>query len=322
MTVLEYFLNTPRQDVSWHPERNGPLTASDVTPGSRSKAWWRCAQGHEWSARISSVVMDGCGCPYCMGKKPIPGQTDLASRMPQIAALWDSERNAPLKAEDVTPGSKAKVFWRCEKGHSWQTTVLSVALDGCGCPYCAGKKAIPGETDLVTLSPEVAKQWDPERNGGLDPRTLTPASHEKVWWRCEKGHPWLAAPYTRTKEKGAGCPYCTGRKVLPGFNDLATLRPKLSEQWYQPLNGALKPTDVTLGSNKKVWWRCSENHVWQACVYSRTRAKGSDCPVCAGVVKKAKPPVRRPSRRLPPEEGFPPRRSSGTPGRTAYIRSK
>lgn len=275
----------PHRAKLWHPEKNGTLTPAQVAPGSRAKAWWLCEKGHAWQARISSVVLTECGCPYCSGLKPLPGETDLATRLPEIAAQWDMEKNAPLTPSEVTPGSKNKVWWRCARGHSWQTTVFSVALDGCGCPYCAGRKAIPGQTDLVTLHPEVARQWDGDKNGELDPGTVTPASHEKVWWLCEKGHSWQAAPYTRTKEKGAGCPYCTGRKVLPGFNDLATRKPGLAEEWYAPLNGGLSPRDVTLGSNKKVWWRCREHHVWQACVYARTRKNGTDCPVCAGVAK-------------------------------------
>ena len=53
------------------------------------------------------------------------------------------------------------------------------------------------------------------------------------------------------------------------------------------LNGALTPQMVTAGSHKKIWWRCPENHVWKAVVYSRTGPKRCGCPVCAG---KAKPP--------------------------------
>ena len=208
--------------------------------------------------------------------------SSLASQCPDRAALWHPTLNGSLTPGDVSPGSHRTVWWQCGKGHSWQAAVHSVVLDQCGCPYCAGKKAIPGETDLVTARPEIAAQWDRERNGPLDPGTVLPSSHRKVWWRCELGHSWQAAPFSRTRENSAGCPYCTGKQVLAGFNDLATLKPKLAKEWYQPLNGGLKPEDVTLGSNKKVWWRCGDGHVWQAAVYSRTRRKGSGCPVCAG----------------------------------------
>ena len=57
---------------------------------------------------------------------------------------------------------------------------------------------------------------------------------------------------------GTGCPYCAGRKVLEGFNDLASRFPNLAEQWVVELNGGLKPNEVTTGCSRRVWWRCSE----------------------------------------------------------------
>lgn len=266
----------------WHPTRNGDLKPSDVTSGSKKRLWWQCEKGHEWQAAVNSVTA-GNGCPYCAGKRAIPGETDLATTHPHILARW-SDKNT-LHPTDVTAGSDKKVWWVCEKGHQWEATVYSVVSDGCGCPYCAGKRAIPGETDLATRYPELMTQWDFEKNT-LDPSGLMAGDHRKVWWKCGLGHSWRASIYSRTREKATGCPYCTGRQVLPGFNDLATLKPKLAEQWYKELNGSLKPEDVTLGSNKKVWWKCNDGHVWQAFVYARTKANGTGCPVCAGTVSR------------------------------------
>ena len=42
-------------------------------------------------------------------------------------------------------------------------------------------------------------------------------------------------------------PYCAGRKVLAGFNDLATLAPEVACQWHTTLNGSLTPDMVTAG---------------------------------------------------------------------------
>lgn len=266
----------------WHPTRNGDLKPTDVMPGSHKRLWWRCEKGHEWQAHAYAIKAGGA-CPYCSGRYPIPGETDLATTHPHLKKLW-SDKNK-LRPTEVTAGTNKKVLWVCEKGHEWEARVYSVALDGCGCPYCAGKLAIPGETDLATRRPDLMAQWDFEKNARA-PTELTVADHEKAWWKCELGHSWQASVYSRTREKSAGCPYCTGRRVLPGFNDLATLKPALAKQWHPTLNGALKPEDVTLGSNKKVWWQCGEGHVWQAFVYARAKAKGTGCPVCAGSVSK------------------------------------
>ena len=204
---------------------------------------------------------------------------------PHIAQMW-SPRNI-LAPAHVTAGSHKKVWLICERGHEWETQVDAVTMLGSGCPYCAGKRAIPGETDLESQRIDLMEEWDFEKNT-IKPQEIMVASHDKVWWKCEKGHSYRAAVFSRTKENGTGCPYCSGRLVLPGFNDLATLQPKLAEQWYQPLNGTLTPDAVTLGSNKKVWWQCSSGHVWEAYIYARTKPNGTGCPVCAGRGKQRK----------------------------------
>ena len=200
--------------------------------------------------------------------------------------LWHPTRNAPLKPTDVSGGSHKRVWWQCSCGHEWQAAVFSVVKDGNGCPYCAGRIPITGENDLATLYPHVAAQWDHDKNGKLSPDRVLPSAHDKVWWRCAQGHSWQAAVFSRTGKRPGGCPYCTGRKVLAGYNDLGTVMPNLAKEWYQPLNGALTPAELSVGSNRRVWWQCGEGHVWQAAVYSRTRRKASGCPVCAGMTKK------------------------------------
>lgn len=272
----------PDRAALWDPEKNGGLTPETVAPGSRKQVWWRCERGHSWQARVERVAA-GSGCPYCAGKRPIPGENDLATTHPEAAALWSPEN--PSGPEAHTAGSHKRVLWRCQWGHEWEAVISSVALEGSGCPYCAGKRAIPGQTDLQTLRPEVAAQWDREKNGALTPEQVLPAAHDRVWWRCALGHSYRAAVFARTREKASGCPYCAGKQALAGFNDLQTLRPKLAAQWHPGLNGRLRPEDVTLGSNKRVWWQCAEGHVWQAVVYSRTRKRAAGCPVCAGTVR-------------------------------------
>ena len=224
--------------------------------------------------------------------------TVLDYLLDNIAITWDITRNAPLEPGKLTAGSHRKVWWQCEKGHSWEAAVYSITVSGTGCPYCTGRMVIPGETDLETLYPELAAQWDRQKNT-VEPSAVLPGTHEKIWWKCSLGHSWQAAPFSRTKEKGSGCPYCTGKKVLAGFNDLATLRPKLANEWYQPMNGELTPEKVTLGSNKQVWWRCADRHIWQAAIYSRTRTRAAGCPICVGTVKEPKriPRTIRPTAR-------------------------
>ena len=129
---------------------------------------------------------------------------------------------------------------------------------------------------MNTVHPELAKEWNYEKNGSLNPINVTAGSNKKVWWRCEKGHEWQAM--IKHRNKGSGCPYCAGQRVLKGFNDLQTLNPTLAKEWNYERNNGLTPADVLPNSNKKVWWKCSVGHEWQAVIASRNRGRG--CPQC------------------------------------------
>ncbi|MBR3864711.1 MAG: hypothetical protein IKJ19_06350 [Clostridia bacterium] len=196
---------------------------------------------------------------------------------PTLAQEWNYEKNGSLKPEHILANSNKKVWWKCRKGHEWQATI-SHRNYGYGCPYCYGRYAIKGETDLATINPKLVKEWHYEKNGNLKPEDFMPNSNKKVWWKCEKGHEWQALISDRNK--GKSCPICSNKKILIGYNDLATTNPKLASEWNYDKNDDLKPEDFTANSEKKVWWKCDKGHVWQATIASRNSGKG--CPYCSG----------------------------------------
>jgi hypothetical protein len=66
---------------------------------------------------------------------------------------------------------------------------------------------------------------------------------------------------------------------LNGYNDLQTINPTLASEWNYERNDVLTPMEVMPNSGKKVWWKCSKGHEWQAIIQNRN--KGQGCPVCA-----------------------------------------
>lgn len=274
----------PQLAAQWHPSKNDGLTPDQIMGYSHRAVWWLCNKGHTWRASIHSRSR-GTGCPVCAGRSIVKGVNDLATQMPLLAAQWHPSKNGHLSPEDVVCGSSRKVWWQCSKGHEWEASISSRARGGTGCPVCTGKRVLSGENDLATIFPEIASQWDREKNEAMSPAQISPYSNRQVWWRCALGHSYRAAVGSRTNG-GSGCPYCAGVKVLQGFNDLSTIEPKVAAQWHPTLNGALMPTMVTTGSRKKVWWECDLGHVWQAVISSRTGTQRSGCPVCAGRVKQ------------------------------------
>ena len=192
-----------------------------------------------------------------------------------MAKEWNYEKNNGLTPADVMPNSGKKIWWKCHKGHEWQAAIAD-RNSGNGCPYCSGRYAVKGENDLQTVNPTLAKEWNYEKNNGLTPADVTPNSNKKVWWMCSKGHEWESI--VQNRNKGKGCPYCAGQKVLKGFNDLQTVNPILAKEWNYEKNTDLTPMSVMPGSNKKVWWKCCKGHEWQATIHNRN--KGSGCPIC------------------------------------------
>lgn len=116
------------------------------------------------------------GCPYCVNKKVLVGFNDLATQNPELAQQWDYAKNIPVLPADVTSGSHRLVWWKCEKGHSWRASVRS-RVSGNGCPVCAGRQLLAGENDLATRFPELAQEWDRQKNGNHQFNT---ADHDQI----------------------------------------------------------------------------------------------------------------------------------------------
>lgn len=148
-----------------------------------------------------------------------------------------------------------------------------------------------GYNDLATRKPDLAAQWHPTKNGNLTPYDVAAGSDKKVWWLLPYDDPitgnhfdfeWEARIDHR--KNGRGCPFLKGKAVWVGFNDLATLRPDLAAEWHPENNGDLKPTDFTVGSNKKVWWKATyfnpvtnewSTHEWEAEINHRSQGTRS-----------------------------------------------
>ncbi len=198
---------------------------------------------------------------------------------PELALEWDYQKNGNLLPIDLSKCSGIKVWWTCSENHSWQDSIAH-RVYGRSCPVCAGKRTQSGYNDLQTRFPSIAAEWDYEKNGNLDPRYISDCNAQKVWWRCPKGHSYLASVAHRTSDSSTSCPYCANQKVLVGYNDLLSQDPKVSEEWNYNKNGVLKPENIIVTSNKRVWWKCSTcGYEWRACLSSRTRTKVG-CPKC------------------------------------------
>ena len=139
---------------------------------------------------------------------PLPKNGEsLADRFPEISRQWHPAKNEGNSPKYLRPKSNKKVWWICNKGHEWQASPLNRTY-GRGCPYCATGHKICADNSLVTTTPDVARQWHPEKNGNLDPNKIGRGSTEKVWWICDRGHEWQSVVKERCRGRKVGCPAC------------------------------------------------------------------------------------------------------------------
>ncbi len=208
---------------------------TEVMAFANSKAWWKCRTcGYEWNTLISTRS-GGSKCPCCSGYTFIKGKNDLKSTHPQIAEEW-SEKNFPLKPNEVNAKSRKNVWWRCGKcGSEWKS-VINARVKGTICPVCAERAVLAGCNDLATTDRESLVEWDYELNK-LKPTEVSRNSAKRAWWKCRYGHSWSMKIVERTV-LGKGCRECE--------QEYRSLFPALAISYYVNLKG-LK---VELGSDR------------------------------------------------------------------------
>jgi hypothetical protein len=231
-----------------------------VIAGSHKKLKWECNKHHRWISSVGSRTINGSKCLVCSNQKVLAGFNDLATTHPEIAKEaygWDPRT--------VVAGSGKRLEWKCKYGHIW--TAVTFTRKQTNCPVCANKKVLAGFNDYATTHPELAQEAD-----GWDPTTVIGGTNKKLKWKCSNGHKWEASGNSRATNK-SNCPVCSNQKVLEGVNDLATTHPELAQE-----ADGWDPTTVIAGTNKKLKWKCSNGHKWEA--VGSTRVSGTRCPTC------------------------------------------
>ncbi|MCR5083132.1 MAG: zinc-ribbon domain-containing protein [Parasporobacterium sp.] len=271
-------LNRSDLAAEWHPTKNGKLTPKDVTVSSGKRVWWYLPYDDpktgkhfdfEWKAKIYHRVK-GEGCPFLAGKKVWVGFNDLKSVNEDLAKQIHPTKNNGLKAEDIIANSNKKMWWiypyddpRTGKhfDFEWQASSAS-RLRNNGCPFLSNQRVWPGFNDLKTRYPQIAEEWCYDLNGDKVPEMYMPNSKEEVWWECyiqdengaDKKIVWPAKITNRVQ--GDKCPYLSNQRVLPGYNDIGSLREDLVEEWDDEKNFGISIDTVAPFSSKKRWWKC------------------------------------------------------------------
>ena len=260
----------PKLAAEWDFKKN-LHDINDITYGSNKIIWWICKNDHSWQIspkrRTQGKVI--LPCPEC---------NSLEFNHPDLLEEWDYEKNK-INPKEVPRGSQKEIWWICKEitcNYSWKATPLNRAgVNKSGCPMCQGM-ILSSKNRLSTKHPDLIKEWHPTKNK-KQPSEFFENTRQKAWWICPVCNYEYQAQITHRVKNHSNCSACSGRDVTDK-NRLTIINPKLAKEWHPSKNKDLKPSDFSFGSQKKVWWKCSKNHEWQAVI--KNRDSGAGCPEC------------------------------------------
>lgn len=268
--------------AKWYDATNkNKLSSKEVSACSNYSYWFKCPDcGGLFESSLNSVINSykkgHTGCKICAGYKVVAGINDILTKNKPSAMYWDYDKNTE-DPSTILYSDETMRWFKCEKGHSYQRTpfrMLRSYNKGVEtlCPVCRGTEVIAGVNDVKTLNEWAYKYWDYEKND-LKPEEVYYKSDVAYWFKCSKGHSFKRAvsgmlrSYNKSKVSNyniyEGCVVCQNHKspakLEVGVNDLLTVRPDLMDRWDYEINDqmGIKPWEVTVGSQKEVWVKCS-----------------------------------------------------------------
>lgn len=118
-------------------------------------------------------------------------------------------------------------------------------------------KGLEKEQSISVQFPELAKEWNYEKNKNLLPEYFTKGSTDSVWWICSKcGNEWKAKIDNRVKSRG--CPKCNSvKRSVVKLND----RKEYIEE-FESLSAAARSENT---QPHNIWAACNFHH--KSCNY-------------------------------------------------------
>lgn len=141
-------------------------------------------------------------------------------------------------------------------------------------------KKIKEENLLFNHSPKFKEEWNYELNNkeNIFPNEYSYGSNKEVWWRCNKCNNNYKMSI-KIRNNGCNCPYCSGKRVLFGFNDVYTLRPNL-RKYFVNIEDA---KNITLGYNGKILLKCPTCKNTKEMLLTNFVKRGFNCSCQDGV---------------------------------------
>lgn len=246
---------------------------------SNKKIYVTCDEGHTYK-RSAYLVAKGLECPECKKRR-----LSIANK-PYIMKFWDYEKNKNLDPFTLFEYMKVKAHWKCTKcGYEWKSSIAT-RKNGL-CPCCdVGTRIMPGFNDVLTVVPNLRKDFIQELNPGINlSKYGTGSKNIQIQWRCHVcGYEWKSTIFARVKNhKGKNiiskCPVCgkckRTKSFIDDYPDLANIYSRKNEIPFNKIPGNYKQDYL---------WECKIHGTFKQKLSSMIRSRSSKyhgCPFCA-----------------------------------------
>ena len=114
---------------------------------------------------------------------------------------------------------------------------------------------------IASAAPQLAAEWDHDKNKSIHPEQVSVYSNLSVWWKCSQGHSWRAQVSSRYRNNYQ-CKACSdqmnGIKMMADhtrkFGSVASL--PIALHWDHDKNLPYVPDIVSQRTRKRFWWAC------------------------------------------------------------------
>lgn len=255
----------PKLASEWNIIKNGNLSPDGFTVNSGKKVWWRCNQGHEWSATIASRNK-GTGCPKCMKES----QTSFSE---QAVYFYIKKRYIDAINRDISFGKEFDVYipsLRTAIEYDGQQFHTDLSKDKQKSEWCKEQgirlirireKGCPklNDDDIIIRNSKSSISLNIAISMLMEMLNIKNCDID-----VERDNAKILKQYIKGKKR----------------NSFASVFPELVCEWDSEKNINMSPDMFAPFSNKKVWWKCKYGHTWMATIGERS--DGNGCPFCSG----------------------------------------
>ena len=256
------------------------LSPVEIKPSSNKQVYWKCRKGHSWKASVGNRTRRGSGCHYCstrISKFTLRLYTELLHLFPSTKL---EENIKGIRCDLFIPSINVVIevdgkHWHAQKEE--KDLIKNAKLNSLGLFVVRIR-----ESNMAKLAQtDVQTEGDFRHN---DPKYVSNCIFKILSVLSSVGLTTIIQT-TDSEFKNNNLFICL-QNIRPNPAPEQSLKekyPNLAKQWHPIKNGSLKPEDITVGYENKVWWKCpvEEDHEWESCVNQRAR-RAIGCPFCSG----------------------------------------